>query len=179
MISGRPGATAENVLQGFAWVHGSHKNMFFARFEAVLTWGSETLEEMWRTRLHCVRNWEGAWLPEEESQVRGGFRVALLGHEQAGGRSGRTGTAPARKDSDGPSRVSWSNCLAATVTSTRKHQTAFRKVSLSPLTSSENCLANSGFLFRLWSLGMFPFLLANVWESIHELYHPSVHSQPT
>lgn len=44
--------------------------------------------------------------------------AALFEHEQTGGRSGRAGTAPARKDRNGPSRVSWSKYLAATVPST-------------------------------------------------------------
>lgn len=63
---------------------------------------------------------------------------AQLEHEQTGGRSGRADNAPATKASDGPSRVSWSNCLVATAPSTRKHQVAFRKVCLSLLTPSED-----------------------------------------
>lgn len=60
----------------------------------------------------------------------------------------------------GPSRLSWSNCLAATVTSTRKHQAAFRKVCLSPLTPQKMAsLANSSFLRGLdsevWACSLF------------------------
>lgn len=138
MISGRPGATAKNIYcRDLHEYMAVTKTCSLPRFDAVFTWGSGTLEEMWRTRFHrAVRNWESAWILGEKSHARGGYRV--FEHEQTGVGSGRAGTAPARKDRNGPSRVSWSNCLAATITSTRKHQAAFRKVCLSAFTPSEN-----------------------------------------
>lgn len=66
---------------------GVTKTCSLPRFEAVFSWGSGTLEEMWGTRFHSVvRNWEGAWLPEKKSQARGGFRVPCwnMSRQEAG-----------------------------------------------------------------------------------------------
>lgn len=68
----------------------------------------------------------GKWLaPSKGGTGQRWAQGVLFEHEQVGGRSGRAGTGAARKDRNGPSKVSWTNCLSAVVTSARKYQAAF------------------------------------------------------